>query len=189
MHVDVVDFGCVVLVISEPIEALPLSELALQLPLEEWGSSLPAERLCRLCAELSRNFTVTFVTAERGVAIGKLILDFSEEDREGFRSCVDFRSLFTLRVRRVVTVSYMLMSSMSLVFVLSFPDLDELLLLNCFKRFLPHCFKLLKCDFLISGESRLFVRSTSLLLLLQTTSMVAASGSGQAAEESSLANN
>lgn len=36
---DVVDFGCVVvLVISEPIEALPLSELALQFPLEEWSS-------------------------------------------------------------------------------------------------------------------------------------------------------
>lgn len=32
---DVVDLGCVVEVISEPMDARPLSELALQLPLDE----------------------------------------------------------------------------------------------------------------------------------------------------------
>lgn len=80
---EVVDLGCVV--ISEPIDALPLSELALQLPLDECGSSLPA-RLCRLCVELSRNFTATFMTEVRGVAMGRLMLDFSDDDSEGFLS-------------------------------------------------------------------------------------------------------
>lgn len=85
MQVEVVDFGCVV--ISEPIEALPLSELALQFPLEECGSSLfPPERRCRRWAELSRNFTAMFITDVNGVVTGKLILDFSEDDREGLRS-------------------------------------------------------------------------------------------------------
>lgn len=102
VQVEVVDLGCVV--ISEPMEALPLSELALQLPLEEWGSSLPA-RLCRLCVELSLSLTATFITDDSGVAMGRLILDFSEEDSDGFRSWFAFRSLVALRDRFIVTVS------------------------------------------------------------------------------------
>ena len=36
---EALDLGCVVVVISLPIEVRPDSELALQLPLDEWGSS------------------------------------------------------------------------------------------------------------------------------------------------------
>lgn len=90
---------------SEPIEARPLSELALQLPLEECGSSLlPPVRLSRRCAELSRNFTAIFITDVSGVATGKLTLDFSDDDTDGLRSCVR-RSLSTFRLRFRVTVS------------------------------------------------------------------------------------
>lgn len=98
---DVDDLGWVVVVISDPIEARPLSEDALQLPLDECGSSLlpPVLRNLR-CAELSRSFTVAmFMT-------GMLMLDFSLEEQEGFRSCKDFRSLSMFRLRFSVTVSY-----------------------------------------------------------------------------------
>lgn len=94
---DVVDLGWAV--ISEPIEARPLSELALQFPEEECGSSLFPPLLLNLKAALSLNFTVNAVGAA-----GTLVLDFSE-DVLGLRSWVIFFSRSTLRRRRRVTVS------------------------------------------------------------------------------------
>lgn len=104
--VEVEDFGWVVVVNSDPMEALPLSELALQLPLEECGGSslLPPDLRWRRCAELSRNFTAMFMTEERGLEMGRLTLDLSDDEIEGLRSC-DRRSLSTFRLRFIVTVS------------------------------------------------------------------------------------
>lgn len=70
----------------------------------------------------------------------------------------------------------------------SLSDLELELRLNCFSRFLPHCFRLLKwLFFAVSGESLLLERRMSLLRLLQTTSLVVASGCIKADEEASLA--
>ncbi|KAH1005232.1 hypothetical protein HUJ04_006255 [Dendroctonus ponderosae] len=169
---EVVLLGWVVEVISEPMEARPLSELALQFPLEEFGSSLfPCRR--RRCSELSRSFTAIFITEDK-VAAGT---DFSELDIEEFLSCV-LRSLSKSLLLFIVTVSYRLKSSKpssaEATRLLCPPELvslfSTLLLRNFSYWLLPHCFKLLKRDIFTSGDSFLppLERSKSLLLLRGT---------------------
>lgn len=161
---DVEDLGWVVEVISEPMEALPLSELALQFPLDECGSSLLPNLLNRLCVELSLNFTAMLMTCDKGLT-GMFMLDFSDDDIEELRSCV-LLSFSKSRFRFIVTVSYRLISSIfSLLFISGFPS--ALLFMSLSYLLLPHCLRVLKCDFL-STDSFLVDRKRSLLLLRMT---------------------
>lgn len=82
--------GCVVVVVSLPMLALPLSEEALQLPELECGCSsvLPAFRLSRLWAALSRNLTELPRGSGTDTGTGRLeTLLPLELDELGFLSC------------------------------------------------------------------------------------------------------